>query len=109
MIKESYFLPSLPPNLCIFIFFCLLLQKRLSKFSMSLPVLFSGYMPTVLLAIGVVVLICWQRLSVQLEPQEPPLLKPSVPYIGHIIGIIRYKSGYFDKLKYTQFGTFLFS
>jgi len=76
---------------------------------MSLPALLSGYIPSVLLAIGAIVLLCWQRLSVQLEPQEPPLLKPTVPYIGHILGIIRHQSGYFDKLKYTQFSTFHFS
>jgi hypothetical protein len=70
---------------------------------MSLPILLSSYAPSILLAIGAVVLLCWQRLSVQLGPQEPPLLKPTVPYIGHILGLIRYQSGYFDKLKYTQF------
>ena len=45
-----------------------------------------------------ILLTCWQRLSIKLDPQEPPLLKPKVPYIGHIIGIIQHNIAYFDIL-----------
>ncbi|TVY81776.1 25-hydroxycholesterol 7-alpha-hydroxylase [Lachnellula suecica] len=65
---------------------------------MSPKLLLDGYVLYVTLAIGTMVLYCWHRLSVKVGPQEPPLLKPAVPYIGHIIGLIRYQSGYFDQL-----------
>jgi hypothetical protein len=33
-------------------------------------------------------------LTPRLEPGEPPLLKPKIPLIGHIIGIIYHQSDY---------------
>jgi hypothetical protein len=60
--------------------------------------LLEGYMPSVLLAVTTILVICWQRLSVQIDPTEPPLLKPTVPYIGHIIGILQHSTAYFEKL-----------
>ena len=32
------------------------------------------------------------------DPREPPVIPQSVPYIGHIIGLIRHGSGYFEHL-----------
>ncbi|KAH6716877.1 cytochrome P450 [Leptodontidium sp. 2 PMI_412] len=66
--------------------------------SASFDVLLDGYTPSIILGIAAVVLVCWQRLSVKCDPQEPPLLKPSIPYIGHIIGLFRYNGEYFEKL-----------
>ena len=60
--------------------------------------LLDGYGLSVILVASAILLICWQRLSVRLDPQEPPLLKPKVPYIGHIIGIIQHNIAYFDIL-----------
>lgn len=71
--------------------------------SASFDVLLDGYTPSIILGIAAVVLVCWQRLSVKCDPQEPPLLKPSIPYIGHIIGLFRYNGEYFEKLKYVLF------
>ncbi|KAL2061782.1 hypothetical protein VTL71DRAFT_7160 [Oculimacula yallundae] len=68
------------------------------SFSSTFDVLLQGYTPSILLGIAAVVLVCWQRLSVKCDPQEPPLLKPSIPYIGHIIGLLRYNGEYFEKL-----------
>ncbi|KAM0431294.1 hypothetical protein ACHAPT_005265 [Fusarium lateritium] len=50
-----------------------------------------------------------QKLSSPgLDGREPPLLKPSIPVIGHIIGMMRYHGGYlkilFDKTR-TQIAT----
>lgn len=60
--------------------------------------LLDGYGPSVILVAFAILLTCWQRLSIKLDPQEPPLLKPKVPYIGHIIGIIQHNIAYFDIL-----------
>ncbi|KAH7383684.1 cytochrome P450 [Cadophora sp. MPI-SDFR-AT-0126] len=66
--------------------------------SVAFDVLLQGYTPSIILGIAAVLLVCWQRLSVQCDPREPPLLKPSIPYIGHIIGLFRYNGEYFEKL-----------
>lgn len=61
-------------------------------------VLLQGYTFSIILAITAVLLIIRQRLSLQLDPREPPILKPRIPYIGHIIGMIRQHCVYFDEL-----------
>ncbi|KAG4420303.1 hypothetical protein IFR04_006590 [Cadophora malorum] len=66
--------------------------------STASDVLLQGYTPSIILGVVAVLLVCWQRLSVQCDPREPPLLKPSIPYIGHIIGLFRYNGEYFEKL-----------
>jgi hypothetical protein len=33
-------------------------------------------------------------LSPRLDPNEPPLVKPSVPLIGHIIGVLWHQNDY---------------
>ncbi|KAH6673616.1 cytochrome P450 [Halenospora varia] len=67
-------------------------------FSDAFAVLLDGYTPSILLAVAAVLLICWQRLAVSMDPREPPLLKPKVPYIGHILGLIKYTTSYFNVL-----------
>ncbi|KAE8450494.1 hypothetical protein EG329_006224 [Mollisiaceae sp. DMI_Dod_QoI] len=64
----------------------------------AISVLFQGYMPSIILAVAAVLLIVRQRLAIELDPREPPILKPKIPYIGHIIGLFRYHGAYFDKL-----------
>ena len=61
-------------------------------------VLLGGYMPSLLLAVAAVGILCYQRLSVHVDPQEPPVLKPTIPYIGHIIGLLRYRVEFFDRI-----------
>lgn len=29
-------------------------------------------------------------LSYKFDPREPPLVKPTIPYIGHILGLIQH-------------------
>ncbi|TPX07067.1 uncharacterized protein E0L32_011055 [Thyridium curvatum] len=44
---------------------------------------------------GIFVLI--QRLSTpRLEPSEPPLLKPRIPLVGHIVGLLWHRMSYFQ-------------
>jgi hypothetical protein len=41
----------------------------------------------------------WNISSIQLDPQEPPLIQPKIPIIGHILGIIQYPHQYLFELK----------
>jgi hypothetical protein len=68
---------------------------------MSLAILLDGYTPSIILAPAAVyvALLCRRRLSVRLMPNEPPLLKPTIPYIGHLIGLAKDQTSYMDKLK----------
>jgi hypothetical protein len=57
----------------------------------SLP---SGYMPSIYLAAATVLLLLLQRLNPHMDPQEPPLVKPTVPFIGHLVGMIKHQAEY---------------
>ena len=37
--------------------------------------------------------------TINLTRQEPPLLKPRIPLIGHIIGLMKYEATYFTILR----------
>jgi hypothetical protein len=54
----------------------------------------------VVLASTIIVLIYFhQRLQVEHDPREPPLIRHAVPYIGHLIGIVRHGPGYLGLIK----------
>ena len=57
------------------------------------------YKPWILVIIGLGILLSWPP-SVDMDPAEPPLLKPTVPYIGHAIGFLRHQTKYLSILKY---------
>lgn len=38
--------------------------------------------------------------SPQMDPREPPVLKPGIPLVGHLVGLVRYGVDYFDVLRY---------
>jgi membrane protein DedA with SNARE-associated domain len=59
----------------------------------------TGCVPWFLLLLIVVVLIRWQPF-IKMEPSEPPLLHPTIPYIGHAIGFLRHQTKYLAILKY---------
>ena len=52
-----------------------------------------GVMSAVFLAV-----VFGRLLSVHLDPQEPPALKPSIPFIGHLIGMLRFRSNFLSVL-----------
>ena len=31
--------------------------------------------------------------------REPPVVKPIIPFVGHILGLMQYKLRYFDRVK----------
>lgn len=51
------------------------------------------YMPWVFVLLAVVVLVRWQPI-IKMEPSEPPLLQPTIPYVGHAIGFLRHQTKY---------------
>jgi hypothetical protein len=73
-------------------------QTTMMSINDALSILFQGYTPSIILSVLGVLLLIRQRLAIRLDPQEPPILKPKIPYIGHIIGLLQYNSGYYDRL-----------
>ncbi|KAL9564974.1 hypothetical protein ACKAV7_010888 [Fusarium commune] len=53
------------------------------------------------LFIGTLLMFVYYRgfFGSRLDPREPPALKPQLPWIGHIVGLIRHRVDYFDILK----------
>lgn len=43
------------------------------------------------------------RLPRKHDPREPPYVYTSIPFIGHIIGMIQYGAQYFEIVKYACF------
>ena len=58
-----------------------------------------SFWSSVLLGSAILALYLWSKLSsLQLDPQEPPVLKPKVPFIGHIIGLLYHAGEYYNVL-----------
>jgi hypothetical protein len=53
-------------------------------------------------ALAVFVSILSRFLSVKHDPQEPPLILPKIPYIGHLIGFLRHGNDYMQVLKFER-------
>ncbi len=55
----------------------------------------------VAIAVGVLsgLLLFRHKADVSLDSQEPPIALSKIPFIGHILGIIRYQIGYFEMLR----------
>jgi hypothetical protein len=70
------------------------------SFYQVLGTLLGGYTPSIIFATAAVLLVCWSRLSVRVDAREPPILKPTIPYVGHIIGLLTHQTSYFEKLRY---------
>lgn len=61
----------------------------------------SQAMLLVALAVGVGTYLMLVRiLGAKQDPQEPPLIPATIPYIGHVIGFMRSKSNYYVQLRY---------
>jgi hypothetical protein len=57
-----------------------------------------GYVPYLFILLAVIALY-WRLLSSSTDPREPPSIKPSIPILGHIIGMFRHKMEYFEMLR----------
>jgi hypothetical protein len=55
---------------------------------------------TLVIAALILVLIVAKYFGTgRVDSQEPPLAPTSIPFIGHLIGIIRHQNQYFDILR----------
>lgn len=52
-----------------------------------------------LLAVSLGAVFLLKRVSRTQDPQEPPLITASIPYIGHAIGMMRSKFNYYVQLR----------
>jgi hypothetical protein len=57
-----------------------------------------GYTVSVILGGSLLVLLYWRLFVLRLDPREPPVLRPRLPVIGHILGMLRESHGYWPKL-----------
>ena len=54
----------------------------------------------IILTLAVLPLLRWlQRACLRMNSQEPPLAMPGIPFVGHLIGILRYQTKYFPMLR----------
>lgn len=64
-------------------------------------VLHNYLVPVSFIVIALVVGKLWRLSSgFQLDPQEPPLVPSKIPYIGHLIGLMRQPHRYLFELQY---------
>jgi hypothetical protein len=57
----------------------------------------SYILTTAIIAIGFLLWRTWTSQS--LDPREPPLIHPKIPFIGHIIGLARDQAQYMGYLR----------
>jgi hypothetical protein len=53
------------------------------------------------IAVGIlsVLFFLWRKADASLDPDEPPIALSRIPFIGHILGLVRYQIGYFENLR----------
>ena len=61
--------------------------------SMSLSTILYGT-----LLFSIIAYSLFHFLGPNYDPREPPVVPQTIPFIGHIIGLIRYGHGYFESL-----------
>lgn len=59
---------------------------------------------TYLVVIGVAagILLLLRALRAPPDPNEPPYILPEIPYIGHLLGLLRTKIRYYTSVKYAE-------
>jgi hypothetical protein len=58
-----------------------------------------GYAPY-LIAVLAVIALYWRLRSSPSDPREPPLISPTIPVVGHVIGMFKHKMKYFEMIRY---------
>ncbi len=58
--------------------------------------------PAAIAIAAVLAFLILHLLTPRLDPREPPLLKPRIPFIGHILGMIRHQAQYHINLQRTS-------
>jgi hypothetical protein len=77
------------------------LQHQDHNRSMFVPTVFA-----ILLALGAVVVYSRGETKSVTDNREPPVLKSKVPFVGHLIGMLRWQVGYMQMLRYAVFMVF---
>lgn len=52
-----------------------------------------------LLAVGLGAVFLVRMVSTTQDAREPPIISASIPYIGHVIGLMRSKFNYYVQLR----------
>lgn len=47
--------------------------------------------------VGGALLLLWRLYNVQLDVREPPVLKPAIPIIGHVLDMVMLSHAFFTK------------
>ena len=55
-------------------------------------------MLTVLAAVPFAFYLLKRVIFPSVSPREPPVLRPTIPFFGHVVSMIREKTGIFDRL-----------
>ena len=74
-----------------------LLAIRLQSFTLSTDIF------SILLAVAVFCVSLVYFLHPKYDPREPPVLPHYIPYIGHILGLVRHGQRYFEILRLVIF------
>jgi hypothetical protein len=61
--------------------------------------MFNGVVITTAIAIVLAVSLVVASKIGELDAKEPPLLKPRIPLIGHLFGMLRWQVGYMQMLR----------
>jgi hypothetical protein len=61
----------------------------------------SNGMSVAVLLVFALCVLAW--LSIRLtrghDPREPPCIQPTIPFIGHLVGMVKYGAKYFEYVK----------
>jgi hypothetical protein len=68
--------------------------------AMSSYLSLNGYGLAVLMVVAALGFLLWQNLRIKMDSREPPQLRPWIPFVGHLIGMLRYHQAYFEKLRF---------
>jgi hypothetical protein len=52
----------------------------------------------VAVVVAVSIMVALSRID-ELDEKEPPLVKPTIPYCGHLLGMLKWQVGYMQMLR----------
>lgn len=67
-------------------------------FSLDTILAMTPGMLTALAVLPVALFLLKRVLFPTVSPREPPVLRPAIPFVGHVVSLIREKTGLFDRL-----------
>lgn len=55
--------------------------------------------PLFVVMVGVVVMLGWKLSRTRKDTREPPVATTNIPFVGHLIGMLRYQGDYMKSLR----------